>query len=167
MIEIAPDAAVDLFGYCRHHAISGRYLTRARRSGEPKQAETAGPALHGNGMPSMPSDTAALALHDIRDNGKYAEDFVAGLSLEEFKRDRKTFYAVTRALEIISEAARRLSPRCSPPPELPWRAIVALAMSTGTITTMSRKTTFWRPLHESLPALLTAIAEEIERPAFG
>ena len=30
------------------------------------------------------------------------------MTLEDFVRDRKTVYAVTRALEIISEAARRL-----------------------------------------------------------
>ena len=33
---------------------------------------------------------------------------LSGMTLEDFVRDRKTVYAVTRALEIISEAARRL-----------------------------------------------------------
>ena len=46
--------------------------------------------------------------YDIRDNGKLAQDFVAGFSFEKFRDDRLFFYAVTRALEIISEAARRL-----------------------------------------------------------
>jgi uncharacterized protein with HEPN domain len=56
----------------------------------------------------MPSDQTRLALYDIRDNGKLAQRFVAGLSFEKFRDDRLFFYAVTRALEIISEAARRL-----------------------------------------------------------
>jgi len=36
----------------------------------------------------MPSDQARLALYDIRDNGKLAQDFVADLSFERFRDDR-------------------------------------------------------------------------------
>src|SRR5208337_3235746 len=46
----------------------------------------------------MLSNKARLALYAIRENGELGRDFVAGLSLEEFERDRRTFYAVTRAL---------------------------------------------------------------------
>jgi uncharacterized protein with HEPN domain len=100
----------------------------------------------------MLSNTAALALLDIRDNGKYAQEFIAGLSLEEFRRDRKAFYAVTRALEIISEAARRLSPEIQARhPGLPWRAI----MGVGNIYRHNyddvEEDYVWRTLHESLP----------------
>ena len=56
----------------------------------------------------MLSNKATMALFDIRDNAHYARGFVEGFTFEAFKDDRKTFYAVTRALEIISEAARRL-----------------------------------------------------------
>jgi len=58
----------------------------------------------------MLSEKARQALFDIRENGELVREFVAGLSFGEFQRDRRTFYAVTRALEIISEAARRLPP---------------------------------------------------------
>jgi uncharacterized protein with HEPN domain len=51
----------------------------------------------------MRSNRARLALFDIRDNAKLAQSFVAGLNFEEFKDDRRTFYAVTRCLEIVSE----------------------------------------------------------------
>jgi uncharacterized protein with HEPN domain len=57
----------------------------------------------------MPSENPRQRLHDIRDNVALIERFTAGLSEEEFLADRKTSYAVTRALEeIISEASRRL-----------------------------------------------------------
>jgi uncharacterized protein with HEPN domain len=76
-------------------------------------------------MPYMHSDKTLLALHDIRDNGKYAQDFVAGLSFGAFEADRMRFYAVTRALEVISEAARRLPQELRDRhTELPWRAIM-------------------------------------------
>ncbi len=61
----------------------------------------------------MLSNRARLALFDIRDNCELAKQFIAGLSFEDFKTDRRTFYAVTRALEIISEAARACGGRPS------------------------------------------------------
>jgi len=57
----------------------------------------------------MPSDRTRLALFDIRDNVLFAWTFVEGLSQEAFEADRRTFYAVTRCLEIISEACMVLS----------------------------------------------------------
>jgi uncharacterized protein with HEPN domain len=75
----------------------------------------------------MPSDQTRLALYDIRDNGKLAQDFVAGLSFEGFRDNRLFFYAVTRALEMISEAARRLPAELRDRhSELQWRAIMGV-----------------------------------------
>ncbi len=55
----------------------------------------------------MPSDVRSTLL-DILDHIVLARGWTAGLTPEEFTEDRKTFYAVTRCLEIISEASRRL-----------------------------------------------------------
>jgi len=112
----------------------------------------------------MPSDQTRLALYDIRDNGRLAQDFVAGLSFEKFRDDRLFFYAVTRALEIISEAARRLPNELRDRhQELPWRAI----MGVGNVYRHNYDTVaeeyVWRTVHESLPALLAVIEAEIAR----
>jgi len=73
----------------------------------------------------MLSDRVRLALSDIRDNTRLAQDFLAGMSPDAFAADRRTFYAVTRCLEIISEVARRLPASVrNRHPELPWRAIM-------------------------------------------
>jgi uncharacterized protein with HEPN domain len=53
----------------------------------------------------MPSKNPAQRLRDIVENIDAIAAFTAGMTLEDFVRDRKTVYAVTRALEIISEAA--------------------------------------------------------------
>ena len=75
-------------------------------------------------MPSLLSEIEREALRDIRDNIARAERFVGGLELKDFLTDDKTFYAVTRCLEIISEASRRLSPELKEKyPEIPWKAI--------------------------------------------
>jgi uncharacterized protein with HEPN domain len=56
-------------------------------------------------MPSRPIDTA---LRDILHHIELAANFWAGFDRASFKQDVKTVYAVTRCLEIISEASRRL-----------------------------------------------------------
>jgi len=47
-------------------------------------------------------------MRDIAYHIDLADQFVAGFSYETFKNDLRTQYAVTRCLEIISEASRRL-----------------------------------------------------------
>ena len=112
----------------------------------------------------MPSDNKGLmALFDIRDNAQYARQFVEGLTFEAFKEDRKTFYAVTRALEIISEAARRLPDELRDRhPALPWRAI----MGAGNVYRHNYdnvlETYVWQTLHDRLPELVAVVMQEIE-----
>lgn len=56
----------------------------------------------------MPSDNGTAALHDIAYHVDLAEHFVEGFDYDAFRDDLRTVYAVTRCLEIISEASRRL-----------------------------------------------------------
>lgn len=56
----------------------------------------------------MPSDPADTALRDILHHIDLADHFVAGFDRDRFNDDARTIYAVTRCLEIISEASRRL-----------------------------------------------------------
>jgi uncharacterized protein with HEPN domain len=56
----------------------------------------------------MPSDRPENALRDILRQIDLAESFVANLERAAFLDDTRTVYAVTRCLEIISEASRRL-----------------------------------------------------------
>ena len=58
----------------------------------------------------MPSDHGAVRrwLIDIQHHIGMARGFVAGMNYEMFKDDNLRLYAVTRCLEIISEASRRL-----------------------------------------------------------
>jgi uncharacterized protein with HEPN domain len=55
----------------------------------------------------MPSEAFKLALYDIRDNILLAQRFVENLTFEGFKASRLHCYAVTRALEIVSDARGR------------------------------------------------------------
>jgi uncharacterized protein with HEPN domain len=74
----------------------------------------------------MPSKNPRQRLQDIIDNIDAIMSFTADCDFNEFRRDRKTVYAVVRALEIISEASRRL-PRelLDRHPDIDWAAITA------------------------------------------
>jgi uncharacterized protein with HEPN domain len=56
----------------------------------------------------VPSRDPGQRLQDIIENIEAVRTFIADMSFESFAADRKTLYAVLRALEIISEASRRL-----------------------------------------------------------
>ena len=74
----------------------------------------------------MPSKNPGQRLRDIIDNIDLVAAFTAGLDYAGFGSDRKTVYAVVRALEIISEATRRLSDELKERyPEIDWAIIHA------------------------------------------
>ena len=75
-------------------------------------------------MRFMLSDREQDALDGIRLNIEAIRSFVEGVTVEQFASDLRTFYAVTRALEIISEASRRLPDDLKARyPEVRWGAI--------------------------------------------
>jgi uncharacterized protein with HEPN domain len=112
----------------------------------------------------MLSNRARLALTDIRENISLAEEFAAGLSIEALKADRRTFYAVTRCLEIISEAARRLPQSLrNRHPELPWRAIMGAGNVYRHDYDNVAEEIVWRTVQQNLAALLTVVESELSR----
>lgn len=112
----------------------------------------------------MLSNRARLALTDIRDNIRLAEQFAAGLSVEALKTDRRTFYAVTRCLEIISEAARRLPQSLrNRHPELPWRAIMGAGNVYRHDYDNVAEEIVWRTVQNNLAPLLAAVERELAR----
>jgi uncharacterized protein with HEPN domain len=74
----------------------------------------------------MPSKSPAQRLRDIIENIDSIGTFVKGMDFAAFRQDRRTLYAVTRALEIISEATRRLPEDLkSRHPQIDWIAVAA------------------------------------------
>ena len=78
--------------------------------------------------------------------------------------DRKAFYAATRALEIISEAARRLPPDLRERyPQLPWRAIMGVGNVLRHNYEDVAEQQIWRTVMEDLPSLEQAVSAELAR----
>jgi len=69
----------------------------------------------------MPSSDIARVLASILHNIELARRFTEEISFEQFENDQRTIYAVTRCLEIISEASRRLPDEIKARhPRVPW-----------------------------------------------
>jgi uncharacterized protein with HEPN domain len=112
----------------------------------------------------MLSEAARDALFDIRDNILWAREFGAMLTFETFQASRLHVYAVTRCLEIISEASRRLPQDLRDRhPDLPWRGI----MDSGNVYRHRydnvAESFVWATLQDHLTPLLDAVLGEIAR----
>jgi len=72
----------------------------------------------------MSRDKAYLA--DILFMAKDAISFIEGMSETEFAADLKTQYAVIRCLEVIGEAAKKVSEETKAQYDLPWSQIAKM-----------------------------------------
>ena len=71
-------------------------------------------------------DRDGAYLWDMLEAAREAIGFTAGIDFAKFETDRKTQMAVERAVEIVGEAARRVSDKFKTEhPEVPWKNIVA------------------------------------------
>jgi uncharacterized protein with HEPN domain len=112
----------------------------------------------------MPSKNPAQRLRDIAENIEAIRDFTSGMDVDIFVASRRTIYAVTRALEIISEASRRLPEELKARhPALDWTAIAAI----GNVYRHEYETVddalVWHTAKHSLDALDAAVRTELER----
>jgi len=87
------------------------------------------------------------------------------MSLETFSEDRKTFYAVTRCVAIISEAVRRLPPDLAARwPDLPWRKIRDAGNFYRHQYDDVAEQDIWNVVHYDLAPLKAIVQAELSRP---
>jgi len=61
-------------------------------------------------------------IEDIIEAMDDATSFVEGMEYDDFLKDRKTIYAVIRAIEIIGEAVKKIPELVKKRyPQIPWR----------------------------------------------
>ena len=112
----------------------------------------------------MPSKNPAQRLKDIIDNIDAIRAFTAGMTLDGFVGDRKTIYAVTRALEIISEASRRLPDDLKlRHPNIDWPAIAAAGNVYRHEYEVVDETLVWHTVQHSLAGLRDLSSAELRR----
>jgi len=98
--------------------------------------------------PKLYVDDIIQACQDILDFTKKTPD------AEELEKDRRTFLAVVRSLEIIGEAARQM-PRSfkEKHPEIPWREIASLRNVIAHEYFGLDKTILWDVVQTQIPTL--------------
>ena len=100
---------------------------------------------------------------EIAENIGRAREFLSGHSLSSFENDHKTAYAVVRALEIISEAARRLSSELkSRHPQIPWRQVEDAGNAYRHIYHSLQAAVIWDTAHKPLDELLEVVEKEMD-----
>ena len=73
----------------------------------------------------LPDDRDAAHLWDMLDAARAVEEFTSPVKFGQYLEDRKLRMAVERAVEIIGEAARRVSDDFrGVHPEIPWKKII-------------------------------------------
>jgi uncharacterized protein with HEPN domain len=112
----------------------------------------------------MPSDRTDGTLQDILHHIDLATGFSAGLSRDAFKADLRSVYAVTRCLEIISEASRRLPDDLKTRhPAIAWKQMAAA----GNVYRHNYEDVaahfVWETVRQALPPLRAVVEEEIAR----
>lgn len=66
-------------------------------------------------------------IQDILESINDIESFVKSLGFEEFKRDKKTIYAVVRGIEVIGEATKRIPQSLRKKhPDVPWKNMAGM-----------------------------------------
>jgi uncharacterized protein with HEPN domain len=110
----------------------------------------------------MPSDRTRDALDAIAINIDAIAEFTEGLTYETFRNDRLHTYAVTRALEIISEASRRLpDDLMARHPDVQWRSIRDAGNVYRHKYSQVSDLLIWQTAIEQLGLLQTAVAREL------
>lgn len=105
-----------------------------------------------------PDERDAAYLWDMLDAAQMVEQLVSGLSFIDYDKDRRTQLAVERALEIVGEAAGRVStPFRNAHSEIPWRQIIGqrnvLAHEYGEI----KQDRLWKVAKENIPMLIKVL----------
>ena len=99
-------------------------------------------------------------INDIVDSVHAIEEFVRGMTFEDFASDRKTIYAVIRGIEVMGEAAKKIPEAVrSEHPAVPWKQMAGIRDKLIHEYFGVELEVLWKTIQEDLPSLKTAIED--------
>ncbi|PZV27094.1 MAG: hypothetical protein DCF12_06095 [Snowella sp.] len=102
-------------------------------------------------------------LLDMLNSAKLAQEFVAGISWDDFQVDLMRQAAVTRQFEIIGEAARRISETSQAEiPDIPWHQIIGMRNRIAHEYDRLTLDRLWQTVQIALPELVVILEETIQ-----
>ena len=97
-------------------------------------------------------------MRDILTAAELALQFVEGLEFEYFQDNVEKQYAVTRAFEIIGEAARNVPAEVrAVSPQLPWSEMIGMRNVLIHDYVGVDEAVIWRTIQEDLPSLCESV----------
>jgi uncharacterized protein with HEPN domain len=109
-----------------------------------------------------------IRLHHMLDAAKEASSFAENKSRSDLKSDRMLTLSVIKAMEMIGEAASKISKECREAhPEIPWADIIAMRNRLIHVYFDIDLDVVWDTLTEDLPPLIATITEVVGTSAGG
>lgn len=97
------------------------------------------------------------------DKAREAMNLVKGKDRKDYDSETSLRYALAHLLQIIGEAARRISPEfCKAHPEIPWKAIVGMRHKVVHDYMSVDEDVVWDTVQQELPPLIKSL-EKIVR----
>lgn len=102
-------------------------------------------------------------LQDILDAIDDVQGFIKGMEFNEFSGDKKTIYAVMKALEIIGEATKNLPDTLKNEyPDIPWKFMAGIRDKVVHGYFVVDLPIIWSTAKKDLPSLKLSIEEILE-----
>ena len=108
-----------------------------------------------------------IRLRHMLDAAKEAVEFSAGRTREELDQDRMLVLALVKSIEIVGEAATKVSPEArSLLPSIPWPAVVTMRHRLIHAYYDMDLDRVWETITEDLPPLILALEKALSGVAF-